>query len=213
MPFKFKKASCVVVGSFNIYILHPKWLAKHEIIDKDVEVGILFNLEQSGFRYHIAKHKVTWNVTPDKIVVESEDPEIDCGDYISKVLSKLPETPLFAIGNNVTYEAEKDETALLNQPIRDFINTAIPMDSETMVQQSLHVALKRREYEIINLQISIKDDKIILRCNVHAELRERTDVCDAAAQAAKQFIEDRNFVKTLVHHYFGMLIEHDTYNI
>ncbi|HEY4761959.1 MAG TPA: hypothetical protein VIH42_15385 [Thermoguttaceae bacterium] len=212
MPFKFKKASCVVVGSFNIYIIHPKWLVKHKIIQDEVEVAIQFNLEQAGFRYHIPKHKVTWNVAPDRIVVESEDPEVDCGDFLSKMLIKLPETPLFAIGNNVIYEAEKDELNLLAQTIRDFISSVSQIGSETLVQQSFHVALERQKHEIVNLQISIKNDRIVLMSNVHTNLRDRSDSCDAAVKAAMQFIEDKNSVKPLVHHYFGMTIEHGTYN-
>lgn len=212
MTFKFKKASCVVVGSFNIYIIHPKWLVKHKIIENEVEVAIQFNLEQAGFSYHIPKHKVTWNVAPDKIVVESEDPDVDCGDFLSKVLDKLPETPLFAIGNNVIYEAEKDELSLLAQPIRDFINTVSPIGSETLVQQSFHVALEREKYKITNIQLSIKNDRFVLMCNVHTELRDRSDAWEAAVLATKQLIEDRNSVKPLVHHYFGMTIEHGTYN-
>src|SRR3972149_474279 len=190
-----------------MYIIHPKWLVKHNIIQDEVEVNIQFNLEQAGFRYHILKHKVTWNVAPDRIVVESEDPEMDCGEFISKVLDKLRETPLFAIGNNVTYEAEKDESTLLAQPIRDFISATSHIGLETLKQQSFHVALEPREHEIINLQISIKNDGIMLTCNVHTNLRDRLDACDAAVQAAKRFIEDRNSVKPLVHHYFGMMIE------
>jgi hypothetical protein len=204
MPFKFKKASCVVVGSFNIYIIHPKWLVKHGIIESEVEVGILLNLEQAGFRYQIPKHRISWYVAPDKIVVESEHPEVDCGDYVFRVLAKLPETPLFAIGNNVTYEAEKAETSLLNQTIRDFINTTTPIDSEAITERSFHVALERQKHEVINLQISIKNDGIVLMCNVHTNLRDREDVCDAAGRVARSFIDDRDFIKPLIHHYFGV---------
>lgn len=50
MALKFEKASCVVVGTFNIYILRPQWLAKHEIIETGTEVGIETNLTQPGFR-------------------------------------------------------------------------------------------------------------------------------------------------------------------
>jgi hypothetical protein len=212
VSFKFKKASCVVVGSFNIYIIHPKWLVKHKIIQDKVEIGIQFNLEQAGLRYHIPEHKMTWNVAPDRIVVESENPKVDCGIFLSKVLDKLPETPLFAIGNNITYEADKDELQMLSQPICEFIRATSAVGIETLKQQSCHVALERREHETINLQISIKNDAIILTCNVHTQLRDRENACAAAMEAAKHFIEDRNSVKSLVHHYFGMMIEHDTYN-
>ena len=190
-----------------MYIVHPKWLARHEIIEKGA-VGIQFNLAQPGFRFIPTKHKVIWNVTPDRVTVESEDPAMDCGAKIAAVLRKLPETPLFAIGNNVVYQADLSEADALAQPIRDFLQTVSPDPEQTLAQRSFHVALKQGEQHTANLQVSIKEDGIELLCNVHTELQEREDANQAAVEAAERFFQDRAAVKQLIQHFFSAEVEH-----
>jgi len=207
VAFRFQKANCVVVGTFNMYIVHPKWLVKHEIIEQG-EVAIQFNLAQPGFRFVPAKHNVAWTVAPERVVIESEAPEMDCGARVAAVLRKLPETPLFAIGNNVVYRAGLDEIALLSQPIRDFLQTSSPAPDQTFAQRSLHVAVKQGEHQITNLQVSVKEDGIELLCNVHTELRDRDDANQAAVDAAERFFRDRTAVKPLIQHFFAAEIEH-----
>src|ERR1041385_1694041 len=46
LAFRFEKASCLVLGTFNTYILHPRWLADRQIIDKGTEVQIEMNFEE-----------------------------------------------------------------------------------------------------------------------------------------------------------------------
>jgi len=207
VAFQFKKASCVVAGTFNMYLIHPKWLAKHEIIEQG-EVGIHFNLAQPGFRFVPTKHKVIWTVAPDRLVIESEDPATDCGATAAAVLRKLPETPLFGIGNNVVYRADISEMAALARPIRHFLETSSPAPDQTLAQRSFHVAVKQGEHQTTNLQVSVKEDGIELLCNVHTELRDREDANQAAVDAAGQFFRDRTAVKPLIQHFFAAEIEH-----
>lgn len=207
MPFHFKKASCVVVGTFNMYIIHPKWLVKHDIIEQG-EVSIHFNLAQPGFRFVPTTHKVTWTVAPDRVVTESEDAAIDCGARVAAVLRKLPETPLFGIGNNVIYRADLSEMAVLASSIRDFLQTSSPDPEQTLAQRSFHVGVKGARGQVTNLQVSVKEDGIELLCNVHTEVRDREDANQAAVDAAERFFEDRVAVKPLIHRFFAAEIEH-----
>ena len=106
MAFQFDKASCIVVGTFNMYIFHPQWLVQREVIDEGTEIGIETNLTQPGFRFRLPKFQATLHVAPTQLVVESLDPNFDCGEVVAKVLAKLPETPVFALGNNAFYKAD-----------------------------------------------------------------------------------------------------------
>ena len=212
MAFKFEKASCVVVGTFNMYILHPQWLAKHKIIEEDMEVGIETNLTQPGFRFRFPKDKAIWSVAPNRLAIESEDPKTDCGRMVAKILDVLPETPLFAMGNNVHYHAELSELENLSEEIRKFPRAESPTPGQAVAQRTFHVGVKRGEHETVNLQISLENDDIKLACNVHTELGNREDANKAAVAAAERFFEDRDEAKFLAQHFFGTSIDHDSNN-
>lgn len=212
MAFRFQKASCVVVGTFNMYILHPQWLADRDIIERGMEVGIETNLAQPGFRFQFPKYKATWRVEPTRVVIETQDPQTDCGTFVAKVLGTLPHTPLFALGNNAVYEVDLSERDTLAPAIRDFPWPDSPDEGQTVAQKTFHVGVKRAEHEATNLQLAIQEDKIELTCNVHTKLEGRSDACAVAIAAAKRFFEDRACSKTLAQHFFGTSIDHGSNN-
>jgi hypothetical protein len=51
VAFGFKRANCVVVGTFNIYIVQPAWLEETGIIPKGSVVSIDSKIDASGFRF------------------------------------------------------------------------------------------------------------------------------------------------------------------
>jgi hypothetical protein len=208
VAFQFEKANCVVVGTFNMYILHPPWLAKHDIIKEGTEVGIDTDLIRPGFRFRFPQYKATWMVAPDRLVVESDEPKTDCGKPVAKVLRALPETPLFALGNNVHYKAELSELKNLSEAIRRFPRAESPTRDQSVVQRTFHVGIKRSEHETINLQILLKEDSIELACNVHVELDNREKAGKAVVTAAERFFGDQAEALTLAQHFFGVSIDH-----
>ncbi len=212
MAFKFEKASCTVVGTFNMYILHPQWLGKHEIIEAGMEVEIETNLTQPGFRFRFPVDKSIWNVAPNRLSIESQDSETNCGQMVAKILKVLPETPLYAIGNNVHYQAKSSEFNNLCEAIREFPRAEPPEPGQTVAQRTFHVGVKSSEHKTSNLQISLKEDDVELDCNAHTELGNREDANKAAVTAAGRFFEDRNEAKSLAQHFFGTSIDHDSNN-
>ena len=209
MAFRFEKASCVVVGTFNMYILHPSWLVKRQIIETGVEVGIETNLTQAGFRFRFPKDKTVWSIAPNRLVLETKDPEADCGQIVAKILKALPETPLFGLGNNVHYHAELSELDNLSEAIREFPRTESPKPEQSVVQRTFHVGVKRSEQETVNLQILIKDDSVELACNIHTKLDGRDEANNEAIAAAEGFFRDQDMSEELARHFFGVTISHD----
>jgi hypothetical protein len=201
----------VVVGTFNIYILHPHWLAKHGLIEKGTGVLMETNVAQAGFRFRMPKDRVTWRIAPTQIAVETEVPEVDCGAIIATVLDALPETPLFGLGNNAVYAADLTALDALPEHVRKFPQCQSAGVKETVVQRTFHVGLKHDEHRFTNLQISIEEEGIELLHNVHTELRDR-DTRTAAIPAAKMFFEDRETAKDLMQRFLGTGIEYGTSN-
>ncbi len=207
MAFQFEKASCVVVGTFNIYILHPGWLAKHGIVETGVEVTMESNLARPGFRFRFPKDESIWTVAPDRLSIETRCSTLDCGRIVAAILAKLPETPLFALGNNSHYRADLPELAGLSEAIRNLPAVESP-GGWALNQRTFHTGVKRGEDESVNLQIAIKDDGIALACNAHHELSNRDDANTAAIAAADRFLEERAECKALAQHFFGTAIDH-----
>jgi hypothetical protein len=207
VAYLFKKASCVVVGTFNIFILHPQWLAKQGLIEKGTGVFMETNLAEPGFRFRMAKDRVTWNIAPHKIAVETEDPTVDCGAKIASVLEKLPETPLFALGNNVVYRADLAEKGTLAESIRDFPWIESPSTGDTVIQRTFHVGVKHDQHRSMSIQVSIKEDEIELVGNAHTELRDR-DTLSEVIPAAQRFFADREDLETSLRHFFGTGIKY-----
>lgn len=202
MSLRFKKAACVVAGTFNMYIVQPAWLTKVEIIPKGIEVAIGTKLDEPGFRFFSPKLPLRWFVTPSRIEVETESPEADCGGVIADVLAKLPWTPLIALGNNSVYVAPRSEIDTLPDELRRV--PEIPGGYE-LAQRSFHFGLSR-ENRIANLQLSITSEEIELSINVNTELRNRDS--DSAQAAARRFLQDRADAEDLARQLFKVNIEH-----
>jgi hypothetical protein len=204
--FRFKKASCVVVGTFNMYIVQPAWLAKIGLIPEGVAVVIASKLDEPGFRYSSPKLTSRWFVTPSRIEVETESPDEDCGNLVATVLEKLPWTPLVGIGNNTVYSAGLDELDRL--PALNCFNPAAPEGYE-LAQRSFHLGVGRGE-EMFNLQLSIVKEEIEISANTHRELRDRES--GSAQETARNFFGHRRESENLLRDLFQVDIDHGTTN-
>jgi hypothetical protein len=206
VALKFKKATCVVAGTFNMYIVQPAWLTKVEIIPKGIDVAIGTKLDEPGFRFFSPKLSCRWVVTPSRIEVETEIPEADCGRIVAAVLEKLPWTPLIALGNNAVYSAPRSEIDMLPDEMRRV--SEIPGGYE-LTQHSFHFGLSR-ENRIANLQLSITSEEIELSINVNTELRNRDS--GTVQAAARRFLQDRADAESLARQLFKVNIEHGHHN-
>ncbi len=196
MAFLFKRANCVAVGTFNMYIIQPAWLAEVGIIPRGTEVAISSKIDAPGFRFSSPKLPARWIVTPNLIQVETDQPDIDCGEAVAKVIEKLPWTPLIAIGNNSIYEA----------PLEELVGTRIPLPATQVApegfeftQRTIHYGLKHGS-TVFNIQLAITEDEVALTLNAHTELGVRKS--EEAKHAAQQFFHDRQTAEGLVSHFF-----------
>src|SRR5437667_1502871 len=104
--FAFKKAAAVAVGTFNMYIIQPNWLVQVGLFKEGVRVQMQADFTRPGFRFSAEETSYWWNVRPDRLILETESPEIDCGEPLRIVLDTLRWTPLTGIGTNLEFEAD-----------------------------------------------------------------------------------------------------------
>ena len=205
MPFRLKRSACVVIGTFNIYIVQPRWLARMGIIPKGVPVTITTKMDEPGFRFTSSKIPCAWLVTPGRIEVSTEDPTVDCGEAASKVLKNLPWTPVTAIGHNSIYTAAVTELELL----QCFQGVYPQPEGYECVRRTVHFGLKQGD-QVFNVQAAVTPEEIELATNSHTDLGERDN--EFAHQTAAQFLEHRRKAECLARDLFKVSIEHGNQN-
>lgn len=204
MAFRFKRADCIAVGTFNSYIIQPAWLAKVGIIPTEIPVQIYSKLDEPGFRFTSPKLPTRWVVTPTRVQVETDDADQDCGEAVAKVLERLPWTPLVALGCNTLYQASLDELGQI--PVFTALNPKAP-EGFDLAQRTVHYAMKRGE-TVFNLQLAATEDELELSVNVHTGLRARES--EYAQQSARRFFDNRKTARALITALFEVSVSDDT---
>jgi len=195
VSFRFKTAAAVAVGTFNIYIVQPNWLAQIGILDENTRVKIESDFTRPGFRFSVPNDPIQWNVRPDRLVLEATDIGTDCGGPLAKVLRTLRWTPLTGVGANFEYEADWELLSRLRCKLPD---CPAPKGFEEG-QKTWHAAFARGS-EVFNFQVSAnpkpkgadKKKVVTLSLNVHTEIsqeKEQTKASELAQLACRQFIQ------------------------
>lgn len=207
MTFKFHEASCVIVGTFNIYIIRPDWLGKIGVLPEGSQVKIESQLDQPGFRFSSPNLGARWTVLPNRLILETDNPDEDCGETADRILECLPWTPLMGLGCNVAYRGDASAVDAWEEKTA-FPPTQLP-DACELNQRTWYVGVKRGE-QLFNLQMSELEDCIEVRANVHTELRNR-DI-ESIRETARQFLQHRQSSLSLVRDIFKARIEDATNN-
>ena len=209
MAFRFEKASCVVIGTFNMYIIQPQWLAKQGVIEAKKQLAIETYLVRPGVRFHLEEHEASCLVSPERLTIDTRNPDTDCGMIVSKILEALPETPLFGIGNNAVFAADLAEKGQLKPAVRDFPMCECPKDIEGIEQRAFHIGARMPEQAVLNLQLSFLPNKIEMASNTHSQLDRVPDITSVAVKAARHFFSDRQEAMRLARRFFGVRSDHD----
>lgn len=205
MPFQFTKASCVAVGTFNIYIIQPAWLTAIGIFEVQTPIQIETDLRRPGFKLSSPGFNSTWFVTPGKLSVETSSPRENCGRYVAEVLKHLKWTPVTAIGSNVTFLANRTEIEPF--PVLD-VGTGIVVlpDGVSEARRAFATSLNRSG-RTFNLNVTLTGDLIELTGNAHASLSESPDqTTDAAVKVAELFESDASTLVDLFSEVLGVRI-------
>jgi hypothetical protein len=203
VAFEFKKASSVALGTFNIYIIQPGWLAKVGMLQQEAEMTVEANMSRPGFRLSLPTQKTFWFVSPEKLAIESVEESVDCGQPMADVLAKLPVTPIFGLGNNVVFESsarDADEFPAL-RACRDLVQ--VP-NGYTKGQQ-IFAASVVREKRIFTLNVTVQQDVILLSGNAHVQLGDN-GTAEMAAPFAARFEDDKRELAELFADVLGVRV-------
>jgi hypothetical protein len=202
MAFRFIKASCVAVGAFNIYIVQPGWLTEKGLIPPG-EMGLAYKLDEPGFMFRSPAQKVHWQVTPTRIVIETEDQAQDCGIIVADLLALLPETPISAVGNNAHYEEVLDVEEDIPHPgFPTEFPVVDPLPGFSLQQRSFHVGLGK-EGCVYNVQVALTAKRAELLINAHRQIGKPEG---GAREHARRFMEHRATCLVLAKHHLGVTV-------
>jgi hypothetical protein len=204
----FKKAAAVAVGTFNIYVIQPKWLAEVGIWPEGTKIQMASDLNRPGFRYRSEEFSAQWEVRPDRLILHTESANDDCGKTLADVLEKLPWTPLFGVGVNVEFHGDLNE--LKELPRSCSLPSGDGPDGYEVKQRTCHVGLLRSG-QIFNLQLSASE-KAELSINVHTELRDKgkqEHITKLAQEACRAFIELRDEAVKLAKRTFALELSYE----
>lgn len=172
MAFRFLKANSVAVGAFNIYIVQPHWLTRKGVIPAG-EVTLEAKLDEPGFRLcSLLQQRVQWAITPTRIIIETDDPEANCGETLARLLDFLPETPITAVGNNTHYTESLEEDIAHPGFPHDF-PVLTTLAGDTLQQRTFHVGVKRGQC-LYNVQSALTAGRAELLVNAHCQISEQT---------------------------------------
>ena len=181
IKFTFKQSSCVAVGTFNIYIVQPKLLVDMGVFHLEQPVLVSGDLTQPGLRFDVQKSK--WTVRPDRLSVETEDAEVDCGKFLQKTLEALCWTPIMAVGINCVFEAPPGSEEKLPDDLR------LPRHPNAS-QRSVHFCVPH-ENSHTNIQLFSSENALTLAVNRHADFSKTRDDPEKVSQGCSidlQFI-------------------------
>lgn len=105
--------SLVIAGIWNLSILTPEWYAKMfpDFVDQAKEFRAKIQIGTGALKFDIKN--ITINPAPDKLILFSKKTDDNDYELIEKLaigtVSKLPHTPIRALGHNISYSiGDKD---------------------------------------------------------------------------------------------------------
>lgn len=205
MLCRFSKASCVVVGTFNIYAVQPPLLKEIGILPSEgAPVWMEANFTQPGFRYTSDDLNANWIVRPDRVIVEAVDPRKDCGADVANFLGALPWTRVTAVGSNAEYTSA-DMSGCELAAIFDRFGRRWKTAGYEVENAAFHVAIKRG-WRTFNLQAAQVEDHFEITCNMHAEVKEKDirQANETCQQVARNFLDHRREAGSLIRKLFSI---------
>jgi hypothetical protein len=205
MAFSFIRQSCVALGTFNIYVIQPKWLVTEGIIDRaSVPLITDFNMTRPGLRFK-TNEKTTWTIEPHRIIVESTERAFDCGERVAEILHRLVHTPITAVGANANFRCKSSDAF---DDLTSFYGEGTP--ERRIIEKAKVASLAEGPAKKLNLSLRLdlaEARTVVLTLNVHSSIIG--DEASVAESAARHFLADIDAAKSEARNVFGDRIEYD----
>jgi hypothetical protein len=145
-----------------------------------------------------------WFVSPGKLAIESVREDSDCGQQMAAVLSKLPETPVYGLGNNVLFQAPRTEVERI--PLLEAWGGVVVEPEGYKKKRQVFATTLERDERDFNLQLTLGPEQLELSGNVHLSLKG-DGTTELAVRAAERFNTDTRVLVDLFSEALGVRME------
>jgi hypothetical protein len=214
VAFRFQKSSCVVVGTFNIYIVQPHLLLEINAVNADDkpdgEIKFEADFSQPGFRFEFMDQKIKCTVRPDRFLVESDDSAVDCGRVVGTLVQTLRYTPFMALGINSHYSTDNADD--IQNLCREYLPNFQDAQAASIKQRTVHAAVSVGS-AVVNLQVALKENVADFSANCHVQLDGKGDrdaIAEIVRVATGDFFEWNRTSRSLARDLFKLEFENAT---
>jgi len=198
----------VAAGTFNTYVIHPKWLVEVGLLREGAKGKMLSDFRRPGIRYSSDEIPYEWDIRPDRVMLITKKPDVDCGKDLATVIESLPWTPLGGVGVNAEFIGTPADIEGL--PDNRGLQTWEIPGEYGLKQRTLHVGLVRGPH-IFNLQIA-QHEKVELSINIHTELSDKgpqKEISELAQETCRNFFALREEGTKLAKQLFGVELSYE----
>jgi hypothetical protein len=190
VAFEFVKSSCVIVGTFNVNVVQPRYLAEMDVFPKETKLSLMVNVTKPGLRFSVEDSPFEWQVSPEKVLVETTSENDECGPQAAKMLEALKWTPLSAVGLNTVLKAPREFAKTLLPNV--FGDEIVCPKGFTVGPRTWHMALMEDGIRH-NIQVSQMDDDCHLSLNTHAAFEDSSSPIENNAKVCDLLNRSREY--------------------
>lgn len=193
----------VIAGAWNLNILTPQWYAKEfpelaiqKEIPAEVQIG-------TGILKFSIDNKIKINPNPDKLIFYSEIAERSNYELVEKfamdTVSKLPHTPITAVGHNIAYFLDEGGFSLFNEDslsnYEEYYKKELSITAFN-TQQILH-KLSYENY-LLNLTYNINRQKNFVSLNYHYNVTDISRIAEFISEFKNNINNSEEIFKKIV---------------
>lgn len=197
------KTSLVIAGSWNVSVITPNWIAEQiDWLSSDENVPLEVAIGTGATRFTIEDIDIQTAPNRLDLIAATETPETydRIGELGRAIVEELPHTPLQAVGHNIVYSLEENES---------FRNiNGMDIDRAQELYQDIAGALAVNtmqlkhaiEYDdrVLNLTFRVSRKEVSIDFNYHYAITKGVRVVDLITAFADSVNDSRNLASKLV---------------
>lgn len=172
--------SIIVVGGWNSQIFSPAWLQKNVCDDEKCQVELAIPISQPATLPRMSFEGVHLFVDSSRLELRPQTHEVEsfvkCSNFLKKILTVLNHTPIISFGVNFTFVSHDND---YEEIIPKFTLTDIALfdaEKNKLKQIVIQRAFQQSDDSILNLSITLKDERAIVSFNYHRDV-DNVDAC------------------------------------
>jgi hypothetical protein len=192
----------VILGTWNLGILIPEWFKEQfPSVVKENEIPIEVALGAGSFRFII--NGIQINPSPNRLILSPKKPDKEhyllTSTIAVGVIDKLPHTPVFAVGFNMSYLLENQGIKVYNdsdlKKQKDFYKDTLKLGDLGICQMKHSLAF---ENYMLNITYSQSTNKKTIDFNYHYPIKNKGRIKDFLSEFPDKMTDSEQILTKVV---------------